>query len=742
MGSFSDDDEEYRFFDACADLDSDCMRCPESSCLVDYCVYSSFDCDVWIRSPRSIQERRSKFFQWFGLDLDMTTADNSVYVNGDVFKGETERIIESSGAVLRTSIFRNEFSCNQSSVSSWSSDVLDLSRGSGSNEGFICRSGDSNGAMECNLGELGQAGKLGKAQVVGVNQLVTAEGLENSSGSSCSVQHAVQREIGVESNLSRTMNRSKSGWLSRLLSMACIVDEHGKSDYGSDQNQGHGVQRVRVHHSKKQSKELSALFLGQDIQAHEGSIIAMKFSFDGQFLASAGEDRIVRVWQVVEDERSNETDILDIDPSCVYFTVNTLSELAPLVPEKEKISKLKNLRKTADSACVIFPPKVFRLLEKPIHEFHGHGAEILDLSWSTNNYLISSSTDKTVRLWRVGCEHCLRVFSHSNYGAPPAVGIFISKIDLMTCVQFDPVDENHFISGSIDGKVRIWAIDRCQVVDWTAIRDIVTAIGYRPDGQGGIIGTLTGNCRLFNLTGNPNSPYNHFQLEALACLNSKRKSQGKRIIGFEFFPQDSSKVMVTSADSQVRILYGVNVIGKYRGPRNAGNQISAFFTSDGKHIVSACKDSNVYVWNCISQEESSLSQQKTIKSFECFTTDASVAIPWPGLKSRKLDNGLQLRALDDNLPKMLPLSSSPCFTLGQEFLLEPMTKGSATWPEEKLPSSSQQPVLSTVCKSEYKFLKTSCQSSSNSHAWGLVIVTAGWDGRIKSFHNYGLPVLL
>jgi hypothetical protein len=43
-------------------------------------------------------------------------------------------------------------------------------------------------------------------------------------------------------------------------------------------------------------------------------------------------------------------------------------------------------------------------------------------------------------------------------------------------------------------------------------------------------------------------------------------------------------------------------------------------------------------------------------------------------------------------------------------------------------------------KSQYKFLKNSCQSTAASHAWGLVIVTAGWDGRIKSFHNYGLPV--
>jgi len=39
------------------------------------------------------------------------------------------------------------------------------------------------------------------------------------------------------------------------------------------------------------------------------------------------------------------------------------------------------------------------------------------------------------------------------------------------------------MSGSIDGKVRIWAVNSRQVVDWTDIKDMVTAVCYRPDGQ-------------------------------------------------------------------------------------------------------------------------------------------------------------------------------------------------------------------------------------------------------------------
>lgn len=56
-------------------------------------------------------------------------------------------------------------------------------------------------------------------------------------------------------------------------------------------------------------------------------------------------------------------------------------------------------------------------------------------------------------------------------------------IDVVTCGQFNPMDDNYFISGSIDGIVRVWDVLRCQVIDWIDVKEIVTAICYRPDGK-------------------------------------------------------------------------------------------------------------------------------------------------------------------------------------------------------------------------------------------------------------------
>ncbi|XP_022844506.1 WD repeat-containing protein 44-like isoform X2 [Olea europaea var. sylvestris] len=719
MCSFSDEEEESRFFDAldhiapALELGSDCPS------------IKNWEYDVWIGSPQSVRERRRKFVRWMGLNPDRL-GDNSVNVyhgEGGVFTEKINRLWEGTGAVDKASNFEDEFSSSRSSMSSWNTDGLVSSR-VGSSENFAYEIRNSNSGIESSADDLGEVGRLRILQVGKSDRLLIHEEFKNISQLSPSAQQLVQGEMEFKGNNARVMNKLKGRWLSRLRSFTCMMsgNERGydPQSHRSNQAQGTRVHRVKVRHCQRRLKELSALYTGQDIQAHDGAILAMKFSLDGQYLASAGEDKIVRVWQVVEDERSDNTDIPDADPSCIYFSVNHLSELASLTVEKDKTNKSTSLKKTPDSACIILPPKVFRILEKPLHVFQGHMGKILDISWSKNSCLLSSSVDKTVRLWRVGSDQCLKVFSHSDY---------------VTCVQFYPTNDDYFISGSIDGKVRIWQNSSCQVVDWTEIKDIVTAVSYRPDGQGCVIGSISGSCYFFNISDN------HFKLEeAQMCLTSKKKSPCKRITGFQFSPQDPSKVLVTCADSQVRILSGVNVIAKYKGLGSWGNQIYASFTSDGRHIVSASEDSNVYMWNYIGGEKYPASHPRSSRSFECFSTDASIAIPWSGLKIGKSENGLASSELQERSTDLLPFSSSNRFSLGQEFFLDSSSKGSATWPEEKLPMSSPHSVTSKLCKSRYKLFQTSCQSSSISHAWGLVIVTAEWDGRIRSFHNYGLPI--
>lgn len=74
-------------------------------------------------------------------------------------------------------------------------------------------------------------------------------------------------------------------------------------------------------------------------------------------------------------------------------------------------------------------------------------------------------------------------------------------LDVVTCVQFNPSDERYFVSGSIDGKVRIWDTFGCQVVDWIDAKDIVSAVCYQPDGKGIVVGCFSGTCRFYSISG-------------------------------------------------------------------------------------------------------------------------------------------------------------------------------------------------------------------------------------------------
>lgn len=722
-------EEEVQFFDTreeVSDLGSDCSGdCSSTSALGDD-VSDILGFEVWSKNLGSVDERRHKFLKWMGIGLDQHSVarDELRDISCEETEIQIDRVIDNSGAVLRTPDFEDGLSSSPSSRSCRSNEAVELVEDGALEENSLSKVQNFNDGIEFVVDKHCCDGMLSRLREMGSNGLDSNEEIQRTLGSSPLVQKFLRREDEVPNKSVDMKKKVKRGWLRRLGVVACIADGQGDvglepPDYNS--TVGARFQRVQVHACRKRSKELSSLFAGQEFIAHEGSILTMKFSLDSRYLASAGEDGIVRVWKVIEVERLNEIDSTDIDPSNFYFTLNHLSKLSSLNVHKENTGKMKILRKSSDSACVVLPPKVFRISEKPLHEFQGHSGDVLDLSWSEKEYLLSSSVDKTVRLWQVGCDRCLRIFSHNNY---------------VTCVDFNPVDNNYFISGSIDGKVRIWEVLGCRVVDWTYIKEIVTAVCYHPDGKGGIVGSMTGKCYFYNLIDN------HLELDAQICLQGKKKLPGKRITGFQVSPTDPSKVMVTSADSVVRILCGNTVISKFKGPRNAGNQASAAFTSDGKHIVSASDDSNVHVWNCSCQDKTSCKANNIWSCENFLSQNASIAVPWRGMTTLSspainLENG-QESCFDENSHHKVPFSLSRGF-------LESLPKGTATWPEEKLPDLSPASWTSSpsMCKSEYKILKSACQNiSSSRHMWGFVIVTAGWDGRIRTYQNYGLPIRL
>ncbi|KAJ2962087.1 hypothetical protein NQZ79_g2817 [Umbelopsis isabellina] len=280
-----------------------------------------------------------------------------------------------------------------------------------------------------------------------------------------------------------------------------------------------------------------------------GAVWVLKFSKDGKYLAQGGQDCVLRVWQVL-GQQANST-------------------LA--VPGEQN----RNGEATNETI------KVFE--DKPLHEYEGHMADILDVSWSKNNFLLSSSMDKTVRLWHVTRKECLCVFQH---------------LDVVTSITFHPRDDRFFLSGSLDCKLRLWNIPDKKVAYWNEVPDsnMVTAVGFTHNGKIAVAGSYVGSCFFYETEG---LRYNtQINLTPSKGRNSKKARKITGIESMPGMPPGEEKLLITSNDSRIRLinLKDKGLVAKYKGLDNPSMQIRATFSDDGRQIICGSEDRNIFIW--------------------------------------------------------------------------------------------------------------------------------------------------
>lgn len=443
--------------------------------------------------------------------------------------------------------------------------------------------------------------------------------------------------------------------------------------------------RVKAHNKKE--RDFNHLFLAQELNGGKqekihgrapatavgnkimrggDAIWAAEFSLDGKYLAVAGKDHMIRVFQVISTpEERREHD----------------AEEAQQGPSDDKLRA-----------------PVFRT--KPFREWQGHGSEVLALSWSKNSFLLSTSLDKTVRLWHPSRAECLSTFIHE---------------DLVTSIAFHPTDDRFFLAGSLDTQLRLWSIPDKSVAFQVSVDEFITAVAFSPDGKVAICGVLSGMCTFFDTEGL--KPKYKIHVRSSRGKNAK----GSKITGIRTMriPTDSGsgqvKVLVSSNDSRVRV-YNLNdklLQVKYKGLENQSSQINARFSDDGKYIISGSEDRKAYIWE-VSSQDNEIKDKQPYESFDAHPEVATTALMAP-TKTRQL----------------LSASGDPLYDLCNPppVLLRSLNESRAS--QTALSDSSLGDVSVTVRRPE----ENPAYLERCKHLDGHIVVTTDRTGTIKVFRQ-------
>lgn len=111
---------------------------------------------------------------------------------------------------------------------------------------------------------------------------------------------------------------------------------------------------------------------------------------------------------------------------------------------------------------VSMPPSV-------IKQLIGHSKDVTDFDFSTNNqYIASSSMDKTVRVWDISKGLCIRVI----YG-----------VSSQLCIRFHPVNNNFLSAGNAKKEINVFNFSTGRTISKTVVDGEVTAMDHDHTGQ-------------------------------------------------------------------------------------------------------------------------------------------------------------------------------------------------------------------------------------------------------------------
>ncbi len=329
---------------------------------------------------------------------------------------------------------------------------------------------------------------------------------------------------------------------------------------------------------------------------HALAVTSVAFSADGKLLVSAGNDKIVSLWDVASSRLVRT------------FEGHTLGILAvALSPDGHRMvsggrDKLAQIWDLSNGQSVFI--------------LKGHEGLITSLAYSTDGKRIASaSADRTIKIWDAASGALLQTLEgHTDTVSsvaftPDGKRLLSGSVDL-TLKLWDlengvvvrtywghagevntvavSTDGRLFVSGGDDKVLRTWDPDSwAQTGIYIGHSDIITSVAFSHDGTQLVSGSKDTTARLWNVA----------SAKAIKTLNGHTGRVGSVTIS-----PDGSRIVTGGGDRTVRIweLPGAVQLSRFEGPAERTNAVA--YTPDGKFIVTGGGDARVRLWDGVTGE--------------------------------------------------------------------------------------------------------------------------------------------
>ncbi|MBD2360630.1 serine/threonine protein kinase [Anabaena minutissima FACHB-250] len=244
--------------------------------------------------------------------------------------------------------------------------------------------------------------------------------------------------------------------------------------------------------AQPQKTTLREVALVNTLPGHENAVSSVAISRDGKIIASSGDDRTIKLWNIATSEEiatlkghSRKVNVVVISPdgktlvsggddnTIKIWNLKTRQVIHTLAAHSDAIHALaispnsKTLVSGSDDKTI----KVWNLANgRLITSLRGHRFWIRSVAISADNVTIASgSFDKTIKIWNLQAESLIRTIAGSG--------------ETVTSIAFSP-DGNTLASASRDRTIKLWNIDEgTRLRTLQGSTETVTAIAFSPDGN-------------------------------------------------------------------------------------------------------------------------------------------------------------------------------------------------------------------------------------------------------------------